>query len=217
MKTFKFWLILFSLMLLTLGLSGPSKTVTLKHAGYISYYNTDLKYPVRVEWWDTKARLGCTDKLPRKDKFAADPLLPAETDLAGDYVGSGLDRGHMCPAADNQCDSQQLLECFYFSNMAPQYHSLNAGDWKKLEMRVRDLAMEYDSVKVWCGSIGEQERIGRVAVPEKCWKVIYIKRTKQWEAYLFNNGPEKPIGLDHWKTSKSEIEKLVSFKFKNLN
>ena len=55
MKTFKFWLILFSLMLLTLGLSGPSKTVTLKHVGYISYYNTDLKNPVRVEWWDTKA------------------------------------------------------------------------------------------------------------------------------------------------------------------
>lgn len=217
MKTFRNLLVLLALAFLTLGLSGPSKVVTLKHAGYVSYYSTELKYPVRVEWWDTKVRLGCANKIPRKDKFAPDPLLVKETDIAKDYVGSGLDRGHMCPAADNQCDAQLLLECFYFSNMAAQYHSLNAGDWKKLETRVRDLALEHDSVKVWCGSIGEQERIGQVAVPEKCWKVIYIKKTKQWEAYLFNNGPEKPVGLDHWKTTKAEIEKLTAFKFKDLN
>ena len=151
--------------------------VKLTHTGYIAYYNTDLHYSVNIEWWDTRARLVCPEsKVPRKDAFAPDPLLAAETDLMDDYKGSGFDRGHMCPAADNQCSSELQKECFYFSNMSPQYHSLNAGIWKTLESRTRELATEFDSVKVWCGSLGSAGKIGTVTIPTHCWKVIFIKK-----------------------------------------
>ena len=193
--------------------SGPTG-VKLQHARYTSLYSTTLHYPIKVEWWETRNRVGCTNPLPRKDAFGPDPQLVNETNLAKDYVGSGLDRGHMCPAADNECgDSRLLIECFYFSNMAPQYHSLNAGDWKKLEERTRHLALQYDSVMVWCGSVGSAKRIGTTTVPTKCWKVIYVKSTKTWECYIFNNTPDKPVGLPHWSVNKDVVEKLTGYTF----
>lgn len=189
--------------------------VKLTHTGYIAYYNTDLRYSVNIEWWDTRARLVCPEsKVPRKDAFAPDPLLAAETDLMDDYKGSGFDRGHMCPAADNQCSSELQKECFYFSNMSPQYHSLNAGIWKTLESRTRELATEFDSVKVWCGSLGSAGKIGTVTIPTHCWKVIFIKKTKVWEAYLFENTKVQPKDLASKLTPLSKIETITRIKFK---
>lgn len=190
-------------------------TVRLIHKEYITVFSKSLKYPILVEWWVTKQKVSCSNPIPRKDRFAPDPLLAAETNLENDYKGSGTDRGHMAPAADNQCSGDiAMRECFYFSNMTPQYHSLNAGDWKTLEMYTRDMALKQDSVKVWAGSIGETKKIGRVSVPIKCWKIVYIKKTKEWHAYIFNNDTSKPDGIYNNKVSVAEIEKLTNFKFK---
>lgn len=190
-------------------------TVRLVHKEYITVFSKSLKYPVLVEWWITKAKVTCQNPIPRKDQFAPDPLLTKETNLMADYKGSGTDRGHMAPAADNQCSGDQAMkESFYFSNMAPQYHSLNAGDWKSLETLTRDLAAKEDSVKVWAGSIGSVKQIGKIHVPTKCWKILYIKKTKEWMAYIFNNDTSKPDGINNNKVTKEEIEKLTGFKFK---
>lgn len=190
-------------------------TIRLFHKEYITVFSKSLKYPVLVEWWITKAKIECLNPIPRKDQFAPDPLLIEETDLIADYKGSGIDRGHMSPAADNQCSGDQAMkECFYFSNMSPQYHRLNAGDWKTLEVYSRNLANEKDSIKVWAGSIGKEKKIGSVFVPTKCWKVIYIKKTKEWFAYLFNNDLSKPDGIENNKVTILDIEKLTNYKFK---
>ena len=121
----------------------------------------------------------------------------------------------MMPAAENLCQTPAIQdECFYFSNMAAQYHSLNAGDWKSVETMERELSKQQDSVKVWCGNIGVAKRIGRVAVPTKCWKVIYIVKTKEWMAFLFDNNTSKPDGIHNNQVDKIDIEKLTGFKFK---
>jgi endonuclease G len=189
--------------------------VVLKHTNYTSHFSKSKKYPVMVEWWITNAKVGCETPLPRKDNFKPDPLLPIETDLMEDYKGSGTDRGHMMPAAENQCQTQPIQdECFYFSNMAAQYHSLNAGDWKSVETMEREWAKKDDSVHVWCGNIGELKRIGKVAVPSQCWKVLYFVKTKEWMAFLFDNNTSKPDGIHNNLVEKSDIEKLTGFKFK---
>ena len=229
-------LILF-LICLPLLSKAQSNCVKLEHNGYITYFDTTLKYPKLVEWMDTKERCGCK-QIPRKDQFAPDPILKNYTDLQSDYELAnktekikglkGFDRGHMTPAADNECPltkhdkvipaEKLLTECFYFSNMTPQYHSLNAGDWKKLEERTRLLAIEQDSVYVWCGSTGNLMTFGNMTIPDKCWKVIYIVKTKTFESYIFNNSTDKPCGLEKWKVNKEEVEKLVGFKIDmNLN
>jgi endonuclease G len=189
--------------------------VVLKHTNYTSHFSKSKKYPVMVEWWITKAKISCPTPLARKDNFKPDPKLPSETDLLNDYKGSGTDRGHMMPAAENLCQTPAIQdECFYFSNMAAQYHSLNAGDWKSVETLERELSKQQDSVKVWCGNIGVAKRIGRVAVPTKCWKVIYIVKTKEWMAFLFDNNTSKPDGIHNNQVDKIDIEKLTGFKFK---
>ena len=199
-------------------LSVPLKaqdTVRLFHKEYVTVFSKSLKYPVLVEWWVTKNKVQCDKAIPRHDRFVPDPLLAAHTDLANDYIKSGYDRGHMAPAADNQCSGKEAMEeSFYFSNMVPQYGQLNRGDWKTLEMRTREIAKQNDSVKVWTGSVGEKTKIGRVSVPDKCWKVIYIKSKKEWKAYIFNNDQSKADGIENNEVKLKEVEKLTNFKFK---
>jgi hypothetical protein len=100
--------------------------------------------------------------------------------------------------------------------MTAQYHSLNAGDWKSVEVLERDLAKTNDSVHVWCGSVGVAKTIGadKVAVPTQCWKVIYVKKSKEYLAFIFNNTTDKPTGVNSHKVLVTDVEKLTGFKFK---
>ena len=189
--------------------------VVLKHTNYTSHYSKSKKYPVMVEWWETKAKIACATPLPRKDNFKPDPLLPTETDLVNDYVGGGYDRGHLMPAKSNQCQTQSVQdECFYFSNMAAQTHRLNAGDWKSLETLTREIAAREDSVHIWAGNVGEIKRIGKVAVPKQCWKVVYSKTSNEWMFFLFENDLSNPDGINNNKVLREDIEKLTGLKFK---
>ena len=188
--------------------------VTLKHKAYTTHYSKSKHYPVMVEWWITKNTLTCPVKVKRGDKFIPDPLLPNETNLQSDYTGAGFDRGHNMPAADAVCNQVANEESFYFSNMTAQYPALNRGDWKSLEMLSRETALRDDSVKVWCGSIGVAKKIGTTSVPTHCWKVIYIVKTKEWMAFVFDNTTDKADGINNNKVTVADVEKLTNLKFK---
>jgi endonuclease G len=189
--------------------------IILKHTNYTSTFSKSKHYPVVVEWWETKAKVNCKNPLARKDNFKPDPLLVKETNIGSDYVNSGYDRGHLMPAKSNQCQTQAIQdECFYYSNIAAQTHRLNAGDWKSLEVLTREWASTQDSVHIWAGNVGEIKRIGRVAVPKQCWKVIHIKQTNKWHFFIFNNDESKPDGINNNEVLKKDIEKLTGIKFK---
>lgn len=206
--------ILIGILFFIFSFARSQDTIRIKNQGYTSVFSKSLKYPLLVSWWVTKAKVSCPVPLKRIDNFYPDPKLQKDTDLGLDYKNSGLDRGHMSPAADNLCEGSSVLkESFYFSNMSPQYHALNAGDWKTLETLTREIAKQKDSVMVWSGNIGEQKKIGRVSVPTKCWKVIYIKRDKAYQCYIFNNSIEKQTGIVTKKVTLEEIEKITGFKF----
>jgi endonuclease G len=201
-------------LFVTLNLFGQD-VVVLKHTNYTTHFSKSKKYPVLVEWWETKAKIGCPTPLPRKDNFKPDPQLPNETNIGADYVNSGYDRGHLMPAKSNQCQTQAVQdECFYYSNMSAQTHRLNAGDWKSLEVLTREWAVKYDSIKIWAGNVGEIKKIGKTSVPKQCWKVVHIKKTNEWFFYLFENDQSKPDGINNNKVLKNDIEKLTGFKFK---
>ena len=208
-------LLLLTTLLFAFVVTFSQDVVVLKHTNYTSHYSKSKKYPVMVEWWETKAKIVCVTPLPRKDNFKPDPLLPTETDLVNDYVGSGYDRGHLMPAKSNQCQTQSVQdECFYFSNMAAQTHRLNAGDWKSLETLTREIAAREDSVHIWAGNVGEIKRIGKVAVPKQCWKVVYSKTSNEWMFFLFENDLSNPDGINNNKVLREDIEKLTGLKFK---
>lgn len=192
-------------------------TVRISHKNFTTVFSKSKKYPVLVEWWLTQKMVNCSTPLKRKDTFKPDPKLPKETNIAKDYVNSGFDRGHMMPAADNLCQTQEVVEeCFYFSNMSAQYHSLNAGDWKSLEVKTRQMASSEDSIKVWTGNVGEIKKIGGVSVPQKCWKVIFIKKTNTWVGYIFENTKSKPDGIENNQVPLSKITELTGFTFREI-
>jgi endonuclease G len=209
---------IFSVLFLSLFLISSTPTqdeVVLKHTNYTSKFSISKKYPVMVEWWVTKAMISCPTPLKRKDNFKPDPLLPQHTNLAANYVGSGYDRGHMMPAADNLCQTQQIQdESFYFSNMSAQTHRLNAGDWKSLETFTRDESKLKDSIHVWAGNVGEIKKIGSVSVPKYCWKVIHIKKENKWVAYLFENNTSAPDGFKNNEVALKDIMSLTGFTFR---
>jgi endonuclease G len=187
--------------------------VVIKHTNYITHFSKSKKYPVMVQWETTNAMISCLTPLKRKDNFKPDPQLPTETNIGADYVKSGYDRGHVMPAADNLCQTSEIQdECFYFSNMIPQTHRLNAGDWKSLETATRDWALISSKVRVWSGAIGEEKKIGAISVPTQCWKVVQV--AEKWHAYLFNNDLSNPDGFNNNEVPLSQIEKLTGFKFR---
>jgi endonuclease G len=208
MKQFLLLILLFSTTLLF-----GQDVVILKHQNYTSHFSKSKRYPVMVQWETTTAMVGCPTPLKRKDNFKPDPQLVDETNIAFYYLNSGYDRGHVMPAADNLCQTPQIQdECFYFSNMIPQTHRLNAGDWKSLETATRNWALISAKVRVWSGAIGEEKKIGLVSIPTQCWKVVNI--ADKWTAYLFNNDLSNPDGFNNNEVPLSQIEKLTGFKFK---
>ncbi len=215
MKRITYSILVILLPLLFVSSSSIQNEVVLKHTNFTSRFNISKKYPVMVEWWVTKAKVSCSTPLKRKDNFKPDPLLPQHTDIAKDYVGSGFDRGHMMPAADNLCQTQQIQdESFYFSNIAAQTHRLNAGDWKSLETFTRDESKLKDSIHVWAGNVGEVKKIGSVSVPKYCWKVIHIKKENKWVAYLFENNTSAPDGFKNNEVALKDIMDLTGFTFR---
>ena len=215
MKRFLYPVAIVLLSLLFVSSAQNKNEVVLKHTNYTSTFSISKKYPVMVEWWVTKAMVSCPTPLKRKDNFKPDPLLPQHTDIAKDYVGRGYDRGHMMPAADNLCQTQQVQdESFYFSNMAAQTHRLNAGDWKSLETFTREESKLKDSIHVWAGNVGEIKKIGSVSVPKYCWKVIHIKKENKWVAYLFENNTSNPDGFKNNEVALKDITSLTGFTFR---
>ena len=208
-------ILLLLVLFLTLNLYSQD-LIVVQHTNYKSTFSRTLHYPILVEWWETTSKLQCKS-IVRKNDFKADPLYPVDTDLKNDYLNSGYDRGHMCPDEDNRCQGQAVQdECFYFSNMAPQPHGFNGGIWKSLEIISQRIAVAQDSVHVWAGSIGNVKMIGKVAVPKQCWKILYVKKTNQWLAYIFNDVavPEKGKYLKNYQVDVSVITNLTGFSFK---
>ena len=57
------------------------------------------------------------------------------------YARTFIAKGHLSPDADFIFAHEQLLTYFYV-NMAPQWQSINTGNWLKVERNVRKLAIK---------------------------------------------------------------------------
>ena len=117
--------------LLPAPLEGRSEKILVRR-GYTVSYNLKHNLPNWVAWELTPDKL--IERESRSDKFLPDPDLPEDAAVTtDDYKRSGWDRGHMCPAGDNRWHWRAMQESFYMTNICPQHHNLNRGDWKELE------------------------------------------------------------------------------------
>jgi len=191
--------------------SRVTDTITIHHKFYSTTFSKSKRFPLVVKYWLTRSMLDCEQRYKRSKRFKPDPLIPEFTTLDKDYKNSGYGRGHQMDAYDCGCDSIAMEESFYYSNITPQFPALNRGSWKKLEDHTRKLVKDFDSVLVWCGSAAFENRyIGRVAVPDYCWKVLYIKKLNKVVSYSFRNDSPRLGDLHSYEVSLDSIPHLLS-------
>lgn len=163
----------------------------ISHTGYTLCYNNEWRLPQWVAYELTAEETA--GLVERKDHFYPDPQSPHPQVTTDDYRNSGYDRGHMAPAADMKWSETAMRESFYMTNICPQNHNLNAGDWKELEELTREWAILYGKVYVVCGPVvGENvQRIGtnQVCVPNAFFKAVLAFPNEQPQAigFLFAN------------------------------
>ena len=153
----------------------------IEHLGYTVSYNSDWNLPNWVAYELTAEEVSGNEE--RCDNFSADPEITSNAVVSSDYTRSGYDRGHMAPAADMKWSKQAMEESFYMTNICPQIHNINAGDWKDLENLARDLAVNYGSIYICCGPIVTENdtfTIGnerKIRVPSEFFKAFLRRKT----------------------------------------
>ena len=189
----------------------------LRRTGYTASYNKTTKLPNWVAWHLTADRTTGPAKRSGVD-FQADMDVPAPRAEDSDYYGSGYDRGHMCPAADNKYSEKAMEESFLFTNMCPQNGNLNRGDWNEMEQACRRWAKEYGGVYIVCGPIlykGKHKTIGKnkVVVPEAFFKVV-LRTGENPKAigFIYKNAEgNRPKG--DYVNTVDEVERITGIDF----
>ena len=187
----------------------------IRHRGYTLSYNSKYKQANWVAYLLTRDET--VKRYQRGEFFAPDPLIPG-TDFSIDYQKSGYDRGHLAPAADMGYSMETMVQSFFYSNMSPQLPRFNRGVWKKLEMQVRNWAVEYDSLYVVTGPIFDSvmPTIGphRVAVPKAYYKVLLQKRNGNLEGigFILPNSNTK-VDFKDYTTNIDKVEEITGLDF----
>lgn len=200
-------------------LKGSRSELILRRMGYTVSYNMEWNLPNWVAWELNPDKL--VERESRSDKFLPDPdLFEHEAVTTDDYKGSGWDRGHMCPAGDNRWHWKAMQESFYMTNICPQDHNLNRGDWKELEEKCRRWAEKEGQLYIVCGPIlynRKHQMIGRdhqVVVPEAFFKVVLSLSdpTPKAAGYIFKNSSGNHP-LDTYVNTVDEVERLTGIDF----
>jgi len=179
------------LTLLLLFLSSVAMGQTVKHNGYVIYYNAKIKAPDSTSFTLTPANVSC-GAMKRKDTFHSDPLLPNGPQVA-DFANPKqpdslqIDKGHTFSFKSASCNPINYKECFYVSGMYAQYHGFNNGDWKEFEEYEQSLAAK-QTIHVINGYIGIQGHLkaGEI-IPAYMYKAIY--HDGAWEVFCAPNRP----------------------------
>lgn len=204
--------------LLPAPLKGTPEKILVRR-GYTVSYNLQHNLPNWVAWELTPEKL--VERESRTDKFLPDPDLPEELAVTtDDYKHSGWDRGHMCPAADNRWHWRAMQESFYMTNICPQHHNLNRGDWKELEDVCREWAQQEGKIYIVCGPVLYRQKhrtIGhehRITVPEAFFKVILCPTSNPPRAigFLFKNTAGNHP-LDSYVNSVDQVERITGIDF----
>ena len=194
----------------------PSDQI-VHHFAYTLNYSESNEQASWVSYLLTREHV-TTKVAKRTNKFIVDPLVTTGSATNNDYSKSGYDRGHLSPAGDNAWSATAMQESFYYSNMSPQVPAFNRGIWKKLEEKVRDWAIEYDSLYIVTGGVLTDDLptigIDKVSVPNSYYKVIlkYSKGDVKGIGFLLpNEGSQEP--LQNFVVSIDSVESVTGLDF----
>jgi len=189
----------------------------LRRTGYTVCYNADNRIPNWVAWRLTADHT--TGPYKRGGiKFQEDEEVEEPRATDSDYRQSGYDRGHMCPSGDNKWSEETQRESFLLTNVCPQVHNLNAGDWNEMEQQCRKWADKYGEIYIVCGPIlyrQKHKKIGthKVVVPEAFFKVVLcMEGTPKAIGFIYkNNDGNRPKG--DYVNTVDQVERITGYDF----
>lgn len=202
-------------------LPGTMTGTIYNHKKYSCFYNDELVGSYWVSYILTADMVKSQNIDRSGETFIADPLLDEHPHAVNsDYTKSGYDRGHLCPNGDMNYNKEFMDETYFLSNVLPQIPNFNRGIWEKLEEKVRDWAVQNDSIYVIVGALFNQnpKRIGKdkVAVPSKFYKVVFDITKKggyKMIAFLFDNKEYNNNNYYQNALSISDLEQITGIKF----
>lgn len=174
--------------------SQKSKKVKFEKEYYWGFYSEVFEQPLYIEYKVHHCDYGESRK---GIKFFRDKEI--HTSDNGDYYKNPWDRGHLVPAASQNCTYPMIKETFNYLNCALQYYKLNQGVWRELEEAEREWASQYNvtvQVRVAFGDRSKQLNTGAV-VPEGFYKTIILDNGLFVYEYYFPN--IDPIYKDYEK------------------
>ena len=192
--------------------------ILLTRVGYVTSYNMANKQPNWVGWRLTGDHV--TGPFLRKGiKFHEDMEVPEPRATDADYRSSGYDRGHMCPSGDNKWSQEAQEQSFLFTNICPQIHGLNAGDWNEMEQQCRKWAEQEGEIYIVCGPIfygsATHKKIGKnkIPVPEAFFKVVLsMKDTPKAIGFIYKNqSGNRPKG--DYVNTVDQVERITGIDF----
>ena len=192
--------------------------IILTYLGFTVSYDTLRLIPKWVCYELTDSEVD--GQTPRARSFSMDLDFKGPQAMREDYSHSGWDKGHMAPAADMKWSPQAMKESFYLTNVCPQDHSLNAGDWLELEKQVRIWAQQYSKLWVVCGPIIGEGRWGSigergVTVPDGFFKacLFYDNGSYRSLAFVFPNSQQQSHPLSYYLLSVNSLEAQTGIDF----
>jgi len=160
--------------------------IIVDYSGFKVYLDTIYKTTKYSYYILTQAKIA-NKSCNRASGFKIDERYAQYQLTNKDYSHSNYDKGHLSPAEDFRYNAVVEKKCFYMTNIVPQNPQLNRGQWKLLEEHVRDLSKGYDSVLVITGLIYDTLNNEKFKIPTYFFKVCYIYKSKECEAYLIPN------------------------------
>ena len=193
------------------------KEVVLKRKNYTLSFNKEANIPHWVAWQLDKKKL--VEKVSRKGhSFSPDPSMNAkQAVVTQDYVRSGYDRGHMCPAGDSRWGGEAMKESFYMTNICPQHPNLNGGDWHELEQICRKWAQK-EILYIVCGPILYKKALNppigkehQIRVPDAFFKVILagVEKGKPRAIGFIYKNTAGNHPLDSYVNSIDQVERIT--------
>lgn len=135
-----------------------------------------------------------------------------------EYKDMPYDRGHMAPAMDMRWNARAMSDCFLMTNICPQDHQLNNGQWRKMEEAIHSRwAGKYGRLVIATGPVlSDGWRLtgkkGGIAVPARFFKVVIAPDRGYGIAFVFDNAPTTHSWRDH-AVSIDEVERITGYDF----
>ena len=110
-----------------------------------------------------------------------------------------------------------MEQCFLMTNICPQDHELNDGEWRHMEEAIHTWAKRTERLVIFTGPVlrNDMKRTGKnhnIAVPSKFYKVVYDPKQKKAIAFLFKN-EKATSSWTNYAVTIDEVEQLTGIDF----